>query len=371
MSEEFENTQPNQPADLNSTQKIKANKVDDTQPRQPVQVEDQPQVTEEPETDKEEPKAKKPSRWKSILTGILGFILLIGLGGFGGYNSGVGARRNAEQSIMATQLSEQFSFALVDIQFGRYENARQRLEYIIQHDPNFPGVQEKLTEVLVLSSIPTPTAAPTATATPDFSGAENAFARAQELIRAQDWNGALTALDTIRKLDPGYKTAQVDGMYYFALRNKGYDLITREGNLEGGIYYLTLAERFGPLDNSARGLRDGARAYMVGASFWELDWEQAANNFETVAAGWPSMWDGTMTAGQRYFIATIRVADEWFAAGEYCGSYELYEKAAAYGVLDGTASSNSAQAYAACYPVVEEAPVEGVVTEEPTPTTEP
>ncbi len=48
-------------------------------------------------------------------------------------------------------------------------------------------------------------------------------------------------------------------MYYFALRNYGHDLITKQGNLEGGIYYLTLAERFGPLDNTAIGLREGAR----------------------------------------------------------------------------------------------------------------
>jgi len=328
MSEELESTQASRRSDLGGTQPSQPYKEDDTQPL----------------------KVKKPSRWRSILLGVLGFLLLISVGGFGGYNAGIGVRKNAEQSILATQLSEQFSFALVDIQFGRYENARQRLEYIIQRDPNFPGAQEKLTEVLVLSSVPTPTAAPTATATPDFSGAESAFARAQELTRAQDWNGALTALDTVRKLDPSFKTAQVDGMYYFALRNRGYDLITKEGNLEGGIYFITLAERFGPLDNAAKGVRDGARAYMTGASFWDLDWEQAAQYFETVAAGWPSMWDGTMTAGQRYYTAMLRLADEAFTAGEYCGAYEQYQKAASYGVLDGEASANSAQAYAACYP---------------------
>ena len=134
MSEELESTQPNQSADNGSTKRIKPLQVDDTQPRKPVTVEDPAPVNEEQEPAQEEAQpVKKPSRWRSILVGILGFILLVGLGGFGGYNQGVAARRNAEQSIMATQLSEQFSFALVDIQFGRYENARQRLEYIIQH----------------------------------------------------------------------------------------------------------------------------------------------------------------------------------------------------------------------------------------------
>jgi tetratricopeptide (TPR) repeat protein len=360
MSEELESTQPNESAETNSTQKIKPYKEDDTQPRKAVQAAEPEFVSEEPQPVAEEPQkpVKKTSRWKSILIGIFGFLLLIGLGGFGGYNSGVDVRRDAERAILATQLSEQFSFALVDIEFGRYDNARQRLEYIIQKDPNFPGVQEKLTEVLVISNVPTPTPAPTVTATPDFSGAENAYARAQELIRAQDWIGALTALDTVRKLDLNYKSAQVDGMYYFALRNYGHDLITKEGNLEGGIYYITLAERFGPLDNTARGLRDGARAYMVGASFWELDWEQAMNNFAQVAAGWPSMWDGTMTASQRYIIASVRFADSLYNAQAYCEAYDQYSNAATMGVLDGDAAARQAQAFSNCFPPTAEVPVE-------------
>ncbi len=353
MSEELESTQSSKPVENDSTKKMKAYKADDTQPRKLSGEENPVPAAEEPKT---APPTKKTSRRKSILTGILGFILLIALGGFGGYSSGIKARVNAENANLARDLSQQFSFALVDIQFGRYENARIRLEYIIQKDPNFPGAQEKLTEVLVLSNIPTPTPAPTATATPDFSGAENAYARAQELIRAQDWTGALTALDTIRKLDPNYKAAQVDGMYYFALRNKGHDLITKEGNLEGGIYFLTLAERFGPLDNTAIGLRDGARAYLTGASFWELDWEQAASYFEQVAAGWPAMWDGTMNANQRYVIASLRYAEELFNASEFCAAYDVYSKAAGAGQLDEASLARQNQAYANCYPATEVPP---------------
>lgn len=334
MTEQPENTQPNQPY-----------KEDDTQPLG---------------------KVKKKTNWKSILISIVGFLLLISLGAFGGYSSGLGARQAAESEIIDAQLSEQFSFALVDIQFGRYENARQRLEFIIQKNPNYPDAQEKLTEVLVLSTIPTPAPTITPTATPDFSGAESAFTRAQELIRAQDWPGALGALDTIRKLDPTYKTAQVDGMYYFALRNHGHNLITNQGNLEGGIYYLTLAERFGPLDNNANGLREGARAYTIGASFWELDWEQAVFYFEQVGLGWPSLWDGTMTASQRYFIALMRYGDDLFAKQDFCSAYEIYQQAASINTLDSTAASNSVQAQIQCFPAT---PTFEIVTPTETPAT--
>lgn len=324
MSEHTGNTQPIQPI-----------KEDDTQPLKPV----------------------KQSRWRSILISIAGFLMLVGLGAFGGYTSGIGVRTSAEDAILSQQLSEQYTLAIVDIESGRYEVAKQRLEFIISRDPGFAGAQQRLTEVLVMSSMPTPTIAPTLTATPDFSGAESAFARAQQLIQAQDWPGAITALDTIRKLDASYQTAQVDGMYYFALRNQGHDLITKQGNLEGGIYYLTLAERFGPLDNTSVGLRDGARAYITGASFWELDWPQAISYFEQVGAGWPSLWDGTMTASQRYFIALTSYGNELFAKQEYCDAYDVFLTASGVGTLDGTSANNSAKAYAQCNPATEVPPV--------------
>jgi tetratricopeptide (TPR) repeat protein len=329
----------------------------------------QPLPSPEPELDDTQPikpLKKKSRRWLSILIGILGFILLIGAGGYGGYSAGIQERKAAQNSILEKQAAEQFELALVDIQFNRYDAAAQRLQFVVSKAPNFPGAKEKLTEVLVQSSIPTPTLAPTMTSTPDFSGAESAFQRAQQLIQAQDWTNALGALDIIRKLDPTYKTAQVDGMYYFALRNQGDNLITKQGNLEGGIYYLTLAERFGPLDNSAVQLREGARNYIIGASFWELDWNQAYNYFSQVGSGWPSMWDGTMTASQRLQYAAMRYGDDLFTNGDYCGAYDLYQTATGLGNLDNTASAHSSKAYRTCYPATATPEAVDVATEAPT-----
>ncbi|MBM3124442.1 MAG: hypothetical protein FJZ87_05120 [Chloroflexi bacterium] len=318
MSENLEQTQSSQPL-----------KEDDTQPIKPV---------------------RKPARWRSILIGISGFLLLFALGGFGGYSAGIGDRVSAQEGILTAQLAQQYQFALVDIQFGRFEAARQRLEYIIANDPNYPGATDLLTQTLVMSTIPTATPTVTLTPTPDFSGAESAYQRAQQLIAAQDWANALAALDTIRKLDPGYKTAQVDGMYYFALRNQGVNLITNQGNLEGGIYFLTLAERFGPLDNTANGLREGARLYITGASFWELDWMQAATYFTQVGGGWPSMYDGTMTGSQRLYIASMRYGDQLFENQQYCEAYEQYQVAVGIGQLQQPSAGNYNQAFIQCYP---------------------
>jgi tetratricopeptide (TPR) repeat protein len=294
-------------------------------------------------------KVKRARFGKSILFNALGLIVLLTLALLGGYRSGIAVRRQNQNTVMAQQLGEQFQYALVDIEFDRYENARQRLEWIIQHDPSFPGAQDQLTRVLVLINVPTPTPTASLTSTPDFSGAEQAYARAQQLIAAQDWPGAIGALDEMRKLDPNYQTSLVDGMYYFALRNYGVNLIN-SGNLEGGIYQITLAERFGPLDRDATGLREGARLYIIAASFWELDWSQAVFYFDQVYRGWAGLWDGTMTAAERYRFASMRLGDDLLARGDYCGAYSQYTNAQALGALDQLAQQGFEEASAICFP---------------------
>ncbi len=257
---------------------------------------------------------------------------------FGGAQAAIGDRQAARQSLVGTQMTEQFQFALVDISFGRYEAAKQRLEFIISNDPNYPGASQKLTEVLVAMSVPTATSTPLPTPTPNPSGAEGVFAQAQQLIAAGDWGNALVAIDQIRKADPNYRAGEVDGMYYFTLRNYGYNQIIQQGNLEGGIYELTLAERFGPLDNTANGLREGARAYITAASFWEINWEQAVAYLSQVAGGWPSLWDGTMTASQRFYIASMRYGDELFKRGDFCDAVAQYQNASSIAELDAEAA---------------------------------
>ncbi len=308
----------------------------------------------------------KSGRGRRFLFNALGLIVILAIALLGGYSSGLGVRKSNQSSLIMQQLGEQYQNALVDIQFQRYQNAQQRLEWIIANDPTFPGAQDTLTKVLVLSNQPTPTMTPSLTPTPDFSGAQDAFAQAQQLITAQDWPGAIGALDQMRKLDQNYQQSQVDGMYYFALRNYGYNLIVKEGNLEGGIYQLTLAERFGPLDRDATGLREGARYYLIGASFWELDWAQAVSYFDQVRA-WGNLWDGTMTSSERYWFASMRYGDQLFEKQQYCDAVAQYTNAQSIAALDKAANDNFPHAYSECYPATATATEATVVTPGTTP----
>ena len=142
-------------------------------------------------------------------------------------------------------------------------------------------------------------------------------------------------------------------MYYFALRNLGVSMIQQQGNLEGGIYELTLAERFAPLDNTANALREGARAYIQASSFFGVDWKDAVAYFAQVASGWPSLWDGTLTSNQRYHEALMRYGDQLWEGKDACGAYQQYQAAMGIADLDQTAAKNANQAFQECYPATE------------------
>jgi tetratricopeptide (TPR) repeat protein len=333
MSENIGNTQP--------TKATQPNMAQDPAPEQ-----EQGGTTQEI---KAKPKRKLGGRIGRFFLNVLIVLAIVGIGIFGGYRAGITIRLNKETELVTQQLSDQFSRALVDIQFEHYDAAKTRLEYIIGIDPSFPGAMDKLTEVMVLSTVPTatPVVSPTPQLIVDDTNYDALLAQAQQLIAAGQWQNALTVLDTLRGKDSTFHTVDVDGMYYFALRNLGVDLI-KEGNLEGGIYELTLAERFGPLDNIAHILRDNARFYITAASFWELDWKLASQYFAQLNGS--GIWDGTMTATERYRIAAMRYGDQLYADGQFCDANEQYQAAQTAGELDADVAGRAHQAYIACYP---------------------
>lgn len=327
--------------------------IDNTQPSraaQPVKAQD-PEPAQAPEEKNQEikPRQRLGGRIGRFFVNILIFLVIIGLGIFGGYQSGIGIRQRAQEELVGQQLNDQFARALVDIQFGNYNAAQTRLEYILEINPSYPGAMEKLTEVMVMSSVPTATlvVSPTPQLIVDDTNYEALLAQAKQLVAAGQWQNALTVLDTLRAKDSSFHTVEVDGMYYFSLRNLGVDLI-KAGNLEGGIYELTLAERFGPLDNIAHILRDNARFYITAASFWELDWKLASEYFYQLNGS--GIWDGTMTATERYRIAAMRYGDQLYAEEDFCSAYDQYQSAQTVGQLDADVAGRANQAYLGCYP---------------------
>jgi tetratricopeptide (TPR) repeat protein len=286
-----------------------------------------------------EPNAPSPIEKKNFPSWLVFLIILtlMAIGLMGGYGSGMGQRYAAKNTLVTGQLAEQYQLGTQAMQTGNYELARQYFEFIIRTDSNFPGVQAAYTDLLLrLQVSPTPVFSPTplVSPTPDLRGTLEIFNTALQLLNASDWNGAIINLDSLRKTNPTYRTAEVDGMYYMALRERGVQKITvacQDVNLEGGIYDLTLAEHFvgtGNLDSVAESLRTYARLYIIGASFWDQDWFQAQNFFAQVMGGYPNMSDSScMNATSRWVQSTIKVADMQAAAGDYCTAAAQYASA--------------------------------------------
>ena len=292
---------------------------------------DQPEIRSElPDGLPQETNPPKPSRSWLLWTilSLTGLIAIAILSVFAGYRSAIGERTNHQATQVAGEAQAQYALALQDLETSNYDLARQRLEYIIQLDPNFPGASDKLAEVLLqLRITATPTSAPTPslTPTPDLRGRDELYNQAQLALLAGEWDNAIDTLLTLRKKYPDFLAIKVDGMLFVALRNRGVDKIARHADLEGGTYDLTLAERFGPLDGEAKNWRDWAELYTRGASFWDVDWSQAVFFFAQLALTAPNLVDASgWTALERYYLALIGYGDWLSLRGEWCTAQEQY-----------------------------------------------
>lgn len=295
--------------------------------------------TETLNVDAKEKKERNRSGRLILISAAILFVLLA-IGAAAGYQGGINLRMKNYQDQVAIAASVQYQYGLIDLEESRYDFAQQRFEYVISLDPNFPGAVEKLQEAMLKTSLDTkptvqaimPTVEPTpeiqVTATPDNRNEEEVMESAEQEMLAGNWTAAIGHLDQLRLSNRSFQTAKVDGMYYLAYRNLGVQQILYEGNLEGGMYDLSIAERFGPLDVEANSYRTYARYYVTGASFWELDWGQVNYYFSLVSQALPNLVDGSgYTAAERYRISAFHYGDNLFEAREFCSAQVQYEAA--------------------------------------------
>ncbi len=323
-------------------------------PRDPADL-DSIEITQ-PKSNPFSPKPRKPRRWPWVILGILMVLFLSGAGGWVGYRSAIAQRKAKMEELRVSTATEHFMLGLVAQGNKQYEVARQQFEYVIKLDPSFPGVQDRLREVMIAMAIKnTPTleptvALPTLTPTVDTRPQEEIFNTARQQFGSKDWTGLFGSIDSLRRIDPTYRAVEIDDMLYVALRFRGIDKIILDANLEGGLYDLALAEKFGPLDVDAKGYRQWARMYLNGASFWEADWQKVMEYYEQIYPYFPNMRDSSgMTAIERYRIAAKSYGDQLYAAGDACGAYDYYEKSLS-AVNDSTLAATATAVYLVCHP---------------------
>ncbi len=335
---------------------------------------------------------RKIGRW--ILLGLLVVIVVTVLASVAAYYSAIQARTAMEYNSRVAKAAEHYQYGLQMLDEKNYDLALAQFSYVIELDPNFPGIMDKLAEVQLQSALlKTPTVAPTPqpTATPDTRGVEELFNQAQELMRSGDWSTAFQTLESLRTADINFRMVDVDGMYYIILRNLGLEQIygnlekgIRGGYLEEGIYRLYLASKFAPLDTDAIAGREWARRYLRAAAYWGVNWEDVVTLFNQIYLAYPYMIDiNGVTAFSRYAQALAYYGDEFYAREKYCEAVQQYEASNAvfqqYGRTPpteiGDLMPKISDAYALCMgpteeptakPTKETAPTEETPTDEPT-----
>jgi tetratricopeptide (TPR) repeat protein len=295
---------------------------------------------------------KKPRRWKVILIGILAVLLFAFAGGGLGYMRGINQRIARERETVLEEAALHFQYGVQDLAAGNYARAKTQLEYVLKIYPNFPDAKEKYTEALVQLAASGDPSSPDiqVTPTPDTRGAEVLFNQAVGEVQTQQWAAAMQTLTALRDTDYTYRALEVDGMFFTTLRHRAIELIVNEGNLEEGLYFLAIAEKYMIPDRDVVNYAQWARLYLTGASFWEIDWPQVVNYFGQLTGAFPYLHDGTgWTATDRYLKGSEYYGDQLAGEGNHCDAIQQYQNVLNYGENEPVLDKYNAS-YLKCYP---------------------
>lgn len=247
---------------------------------------------------------------------VLSSALLIA--GVGGVAAGRKERAIYATETTAADLGLQYELGLADMQNGNYSLAAQRFTWILQRDPNYPGVAENLAQARQQGNTlnePSPTVIPTSSAVT----IEEKFLEAKQHYDAQDWPVAIARLQDVQSLDPTYRRADVQNMLYTSLQTLGL-VYVRGSRLEEGIFLLEQAEEIQPLDNFAAGELLVANLYITAKSYWNLNWQIVIQNLVTIYEVAPDYRD----VADRLHAAYAKYGDQMALSGAFCDAVDQY-----------------------------------------------
>jgi len=165
------------------------------------------------------------------LAGTSDLIVLIGVGILGGYGSGMGKRYSARIPLVSGQLLEQYQLGIQAVNMGQYAVAKA---FRIYH-PELSKLSWR--EKRLYGSAPAyddySTVVPLqlrlllqhqtrASIDQIYADVKGLSLHLVQIYVHVKWGDIITKLDTLRKDDITYHAAEVDGMYYIALRNRVY-----------------------------------------------------------------------------------------------------------------------------------------------------
>jgi tetratricopeptide (TPR) repeat protein len=273
--------------------------------------------------------------------------MLIGFGAAGIYQGLQDRTQNTLNSSL--QHKEQ---GKAYIKEGNLELALEELNYARQLNPKDreivdllaslqPTPASRAAQAGTVTGTATPIPTPTLTKVSQDEVLGVALAEARKAFDAKDYETALQTLEGLRRVEPGYRKAEVDDMLYTSYLSLARTYLTEE-RWEEAIQKFDRALSIRQNDDVALE-RYLAANYERGLSSWEADWKRAVESFAEVVRINPTYLD----ARARLYQARVSYGDYLMDQGGPCVAVDQYAEAIALGST-AQLESKHAQAVAAC-----------------------
>jgi len=239
---------------------------------------------------------------------------IIGLGVLGVYR-GLQERERLDER----QAETYYDSAVKHLAQGNYEFAQAELEEVLRLNPSHEAARGKLEEMqAALSGGPRPTSQA------QQQAADSIFEEARGRYNQGDWTGAISELEELRSLYPGYEVARVEELLFTSYYNAGIQLVNQD-RLEEAIIQFDRALALRPGNSNALGQRRMASLYLAGLSYWDQDWAQVVENLRLLFAIKSDYKD----VRQRLRQAYINLGDIYYAEDAWCVAERHYAQAIA------------------------------------------
>ena len=265
-----------------------------------------------------------------IFIGLAVLIAVYGTVFFVAWDRGQVQRSQEEQTALDSELEKQMNLAREESAAGNYELAIRRLEWVLERDPDYPGavaLHEQALSELNRPVTPTPmlreTSAPADEGTPATDpGPVEAFTTLEQIMDKEEWEQAITVITSFQSQYPNYQRQRTDSLLYDAYLNLGQLMVMGE-QVELGLFYFDQAEKLGDLPIEAEDQRIWADLYLLGISYYGVDWGTAIFYFRGLCAAAPFYQDA---CGKLHEVL-IAYADQYALNLDYCPAEALYSEA--------------------------------------------
>tara|TARA_Y100001934_G_scaffold153743_1_gene184251 strand:+ start:3378 stop:4391 length:1014 start_codon:yes stop_codon:yes gene_type:complete len=254
-----------------------------------------------------------------IIFVFVGFLVI----GYIGYTVGIDNTRSISATAEMRELDLQVALANKDVDNGNYMLALERLEYVLNVSPNYPGAQKLFVDArshvdvdLYDKDIDEPAEVFSYI---DVSNSGELIENIRLNYKMKLWQDVIIDIEHLKLTGEDFDQDEINSILFVALRNRGIQSI-ESGDIELGLTDLEHAEQIVALDSVAEQRRRWASLYLYGATFWDINWKIVVDNLYILYQIAPNFRDTEIKLWQAY----MEHGSEFLGVEEYCDAKDQF-----------------------------------------------